>query len=236
MHGLFGAGRRTGPVGGTSRDHQRDAGLIDQDGVGFVHHRDAQGPMHLFGARQRYLIPQIIESCFIRRGVSHGAPVGRLAFSRGHPLLDHPDVETEPRVDSAHPVRIAPRQVVVRGQDVNAISRPRVPHHGWDGRKRFAFTGLHFGNPARGQRQRALQLDVEHLQPEHPPGHDRGDREHFRERRRSAACRPELVVSELRKVGLAAPDVRDRCFRGSRSREPPAPPRRHESPSEYDTT
>ena len=81
-------------------------------------------------------------------------------------MLDHADRHAEEAVDAAHPFRVAPRQVVVDGDDVDAFAFERVEIRGQRRDERLAFTGFHFGDGAVVQHDPADQLDVvvPHLQ------------------------------------------------------------------------
>ena len=81
-------------------------------------------------------------------------------------------------MDLAHPGRVALGQVVVRGDEVDALARERVEVRGQRGDERLALTGLHLRDPAEVQGGAAHDLDVEVALAEHPLGGlaDRGER------------------------------------------------------------
>ena len=66
----------------------------------------------------------------------------------------------------AHPFRVAPRQVIVHGDDVHAAPGQRVQTRGKRGDQRFSFAGFHFRDFAFVQNDAADQLHIEmaHLQ------------------------------------------------------------------------
>ena len=72
-----------------------------------------------------------------------------------------PTDHAEEAVEAAHPLRVAAGQVVVDGDDVDALAVERV-EVGRQGRdQRLAFAGLHFGDPAAVEHHAADQLHVE---------------------------------------------------------------------------
>jgi len=83
------------------------------------------------------------------------------ASRRRHHRLDDADLETEEAVDLAHPLGVAPRQVVVDGDEVDALSFEGVEVQGERGDEGFAFARLHLGDGAFVQDHAAHELDVE---------------------------------------------------------------------------
>ena len=68
-----------------------------------------------------------------------------------------------------HPLGVPLGQVVVDGDDVDAIAADRVEVGGKDTGERLALTGPHLGDVAQVQRGAAHQLDVEGPLPEGAP-------------------------------------------------------------------
>ena len=74
---------------------------------------------------------------------------------------DDADGEAEELVDLAHPLGVALGEVVVDGDDVDAVAGERVEIAGEGGDEGLAFAGLHFGDLALVQDHAADQLHVE---------------------------------------------------------------------------
>ena len=110
---------------------------------------------------ERQLIAEVVEPDLVGSAVSDLALVGRAPFDARHLLLHNAHRQAEPAVDAAHPRRIAPREIVVGGQHMDAVSRSRKPGNGRHRRNRLAFAGLHLDDLAVGKRERSLDLDVE---------------------------------------------------------------------------
>ncbi len=77
-----------------------------------------------------------------------------------HVLQDAPG-EAEDVVDRAHPLGVAPGEVVVDGDDVDAVAGERVEADGERGGERLALAGLHLGDVAAVEDHAADQLHVE---------------------------------------------------------------------------
>ena len=90
---------------------------------------------------------------------------------------DHPDREPEEVVDRAHPLRVAPGEVVVDRDDVDAPAGDRVQDRGERGHEGLALAGAHLGDLALVEDDAADQLDVEVAHPERPDHRLAGHRE-----------------------------------------------------------
>ncbi len=76
-------------------------------------------------------------------------------------MQDDADAEAEKAVDLAHPLGVAPGQVVVHRDHVHAASGEGVEIDGQGGDQGFAFAGLHFGDAAVMQHHAAHELNIE---------------------------------------------------------------------------
>ena len=76
-------------------------------------------------------------------------------------MHDHAGREPQEVVDLAHPFGVALGQVVVDGDDVDALAGERVEIDGQGGDQGLAFAGLHLGDAALVQHDAADELDVE---------------------------------------------------------------------------
>ena len=77
-----------------------------------------------------------------------------------------PTVQPEEPVDLAHPLGVAPGQVVVDRHHVHPASGEGVEVHGQDGHEGLALAGLHLGDLALVQDDAADQLYVEGAHPQ----------------------------------------------------------------------
>ena len=76
-------------------------------------------------------------------------------------MLDDADGHAEEAVDPAHPLRVAAGEVVVDGDDVDALAVEGVEVGGQRGDQRLAFAGLHLGDLAAVEDDAADELHVE---------------------------------------------------------------------------
>ena len=81
---------------------------------------------------------------------------------------DDADRQPEEVVDAAHPLGVAAGQVVVDGDDVDALALERVQVAGQGGDQRLALAGPHLGDAAAVQDHAADQLHVVVAHVEHP--------------------------------------------------------------------
>ena len=65
------------------------------------------------------------------------------------------------RIDGRHPLAVAAGEVIVHGDDVNALAFEGVEDRGQRGDKGFAFAGDHFGDVAAVQDDAAEDLRIE---------------------------------------------------------------------------
>ena len=94
-------------------------------------------------------------------------------------MLEASDGETEERIDLAHPECVAPRQVVVDGDDVDALPLQRAEVDGEGGDERLALAGLHLRDLAVVERRAADELHVEVAEADGAPRSLPHDRERF---------------------------------------------------------
>ena len=108
-----------------------------------------------------HVVAQVVESELVVRSIGDVGRVGLPAFVGVQPVHDDADVQSKELVNSAHPFRVAAGEIVVDGDDVDALAGKRVQVHGERGNERLAFAGPHFGNRALVQHHPADELHVE---------------------------------------------------------------------------
>ena len=112
-----------------------------------------------------------------------------------------PDGEAEEAEDAAHPLAVALGQVVVDGDDVDALAGERVQVGGQGGHEGLALAGLHLRDHAAVQGQAADELHVEVPHVEHAAAGLAHDREGLGQQvveglaRRPAARRNSAVLA-----------------------------------------
>ena len=140
---------------------QRRARLVDQDRVDFVDDGVGVAALHHVLEPVLHVVAQVVEAVFVVGAVGDVAGVGILAFAVIEPVHDHADGQAEEAVDLPHPFGVALGEVVVDGDDMDALAGQRVEIDRERRDQRLAFAGLHLGDVALMQHHAADQLDVE---------------------------------------------------------------------------
>ena len=113
-----------------------------------------------------HVVAQIVEAELVVGAVGDVAAVNLLAFLGIHVRLDRADGHAEPLIERAHPLGVAPGEIIVDGDDVDALAFQRVEIGGERRDEGFSFSSDHFSDIAAVQHHAAHQLDVvmPHLQ------------------------------------------------------------------------
>ena len=167
------SGRRVGGLLGGAGDDQRGAGLVDEDVVDLVDDREVVGGerlallgeapavLDLLLEADRHVVAQVVEAELGVGAVGDVGGVGVALLLVGLHVLQHADGKAEGGVDRAHPLGVAAGEVVVDGDDVDALAGERVEDDGERAGQRLALAGLHLGDRAGVQHHAADHLDVE---------------------------------------------------------------------------
>ena len=150
-----------GVAGGGTGDDQRRAGLVDEDRVDLVDDREVVAALHQLGRGPRHVVAQVVEAELGVGAVGDVAVVLHASLVRAHRVEHAADAQAEEPVHAAHQVGLVLGQVVVDGDDVDALAGERVEV----GRQRrdegLALAGLHLGDVALVQGRPAHELHVE---------------------------------------------------------------------------
>ncbi len=148
-------------VGHPARDDEGRAGLVDEDRVDLVDDAVVLTPLHLLGPAHGHVVAEVVEAELVVGAVGDVAGVlGPLVLGVVGPRDDQADRETEAAVHAAHPLRVSGGQVVVHGDDVDAVAGEGVEVDGQRGDEGLALTRLHLPHPAEVEGGPAHQLDV----------------------------------------------------------------------------
>src|SRR6266540_3470675 len=147
---------------GLAGDDQRRACLVDQDRVDLVHDRVAVTALDGAVERDGHVVAQVVEAELGIRPVRDVGRVGLFPLRERHHVLDVGDRHTEALVDAAVPLGVALGEVVVDGDEVDALALERVQVEREAGDERLALARLHLGDVALVEDDSAHQLDVEH--------------------------------------------------------------------------
>ena len=188
---------------GRARDDQRRARFVDEDAVHLVHDREVMPALDVVREIELHVVAQVVEAELVVGAVGDVAGVGDLALGVVEIVLDDADGHPEEAVDLAHPLRVASGQVVVHGDDVDALALERVEIGRQRRDERLAFAGLHLGDPALVKNGAADQLDVEVPHAQHAAAGLANDGEGFRQAGRRGS-RPWRAARGTRRSWRAA--------------------------------
>ena len=155
-----------GGLGAGAGDDERGAGLIDQDGVHLVDDGEVVPALHPRAAARDHVVAQVVEAELGVSAVGDVGLVGGLLRRRRHAVLNEAGLHAEEAVDLAHPLAVAPGQIVVDGHDVHVVPRDGVQVAGQGGHERLALAGLHLGDLSLVQGHAADELHVEVAKPD----------------------------------------------------------------------
>jgi hypothetical protein len=203
-------------------DDERRAGLVDEDRVDLVDDGEVVAPLGHVSPGRGHVVAQVVEPELVVGAVGDVAAVGGPLLLGLVELVgdDEPDGEAEEPVDPAHPLGVALGQVVVDGDQVDALARQAVEVGRQRGDQGLALPGLHLGHPPEVEGRPAHQLDVVVTLPEHPPGGlpDGGERLGEEVVKVLPPVEPvpelhglgrQLIVRQLLDLGLKGPDLGD---------------------------
>ena len=154
--GVVGLGGLLGGAG----DDQRRARLVDQDVVDLVDDREVVAALDAVLERVGHVVAQVVEAELRVGAVDDVAGVLALARRVVVALLDRRDADPERVVDRLHPFGVAAGEVVVDGDEVDAVAGERVEEDGKRRGQRLALARLHLGDRALVQDHAADQLHV----------------------------------------------------------------------------
>ena len=149
-----------GLVGGAG-DDERGAGFVDEDGVYFVDDAVVVSALNLVLDLELHVVAEVVEAELVVGAVGDIGGVGFAALLVVEVVDDDADGEAEEAVDLAHPFGVAFGEVVVDGDDVDAVAGECVEVAGKRGDEGFAFAGLHLGDLSGVEDDAADHLDVE---------------------------------------------------------------------------
>ena len=107
---------------GRAGDDQRRARLVDQDVVDLVDDREAVAALHAVLQRVGHVVAQVVEAELGVGAVDDVAGVFDLPRLVVVGVLDRGDADPERVVDRLHPLGVAAGQVVVDGDEVDAVA------------------------------------------------------------------------------------------------------------------
>ena len=198
-HKLVGVGVELRGLFAPAGDDQRRARLVHEDGVHLVHDGEFQPALHQVFLVGDHVVAQVIKAEFIVGAVSNVRAIGGLALRGLHVVHDEPDAQAQEAVHLAHPLALELCQIVVDGDDVHAPARQRVQYGRKGCGQGLALAGLHLGDAALVQHDRAHQLHVEGALAQHAHRRLAGERVGLRQKivQRCAVLGPGAQRAQL---------------------------------------
>ena len=150
-----------------TRDDERRARLVDEDGVHLVDDRIVQVTLHHLALGEHHVVAQIVKAELVVRAERHVGGIRRLALGEVHVMCDEADRQPEVAVEFAHPLAVAACEVVVDRDHVDALARERVEVDRRRRDERLALAGTHLGDAPLVEADAADQLYVKMPHAEH---------------------------------------------------------------------
>ena len=123
--------------------------------IRFVGFASADGPQKLVNNFKRSRrIPFLVQPFFL-----FFVHMGRVVNVRGL-VVQATDRQSEGVIDLPHPHGVAPRKIIINGNNVHAVAGKSVKINGQSSHKRLAFSGFHLGDLPLMQNNAADKLDV----------------------------------------------------------------------------
>ncbi len=113
-----------------------------------------------------HVVAQIVEAELVVGAVSDVAEIGLLPLHVVEVVDDDADGQAEKTIDLAHPLGVAPGEVIVDRDHVHSVAGQCIEINGEGRDQRLAFAGLHLGDHAAMQYNTAHQLHVEMALPQ----------------------------------------------------------------------
>ena len=118
---------------GSAGDDERGTGLVDEDGVHFVHDGEVVAALHQLRGVELHVVAQIVEAELVVGTVGDVGAVGFLAGLVVKTVDDDAHGKAQEVVELAHPLGVAGGQVVVDGHHMHALAGKGIEGHGQGG-------------------------------------------------------------------------------------------------------
>mmetsp|Transcript_29572 Transcript_29572/g.70442 ORF Transcript_29572/g.70442 Transcript_29572/m.70442 type:complete len:293 (-) Transcript_29572:419-1297(-) len=145
---------------GLPRDDEWRPRLVDEDGVHLVDDAVVEVPQHKVRLPLRKVVAEVVESELRVGHVGDVAVVGVSPLLLSEPRLDEADREAKEAVHLPNPLAVAPRQVVVHSDNVNALPAESVEEGGQHGDEGLSLPGAHLRDLAGVQHGATNELRV----------------------------------------------------------------------------
>ena len=106
-----------------ARDDEGRPRLIDEDGVSLIYDRKGMTALHALVRTRDHVVAQVVKAELAVGAIGDVGEVGIAPLDRIHVVLQAASAHAQALVDSAHPLAVAPGEVVVHGDNVDAPAR-----------------------------------------------------------------------------------------------------------------
>ena len=114
---------KLGAIFSCAGDDQRRTGFINENRVHFINNGKGQLPLHLVRLAEGHIVAKVIKAELIVCAIDDIRRVSGTLFFLRLACLNHTDLKAKEIVKLAHPCRIARREVIVNGNQVNGVTR-----------------------------------------------------------------------------------------------------------------
>ena len=160
---------------------QRCTSFIDQDGVHFIDQAVVQRTLYHLIEGSDHVITQVIKTEFIICSVGDIRIVCDFSLVEIQIMNNKADGETQKFVYLSHPFAVSFRQIIIDGNNVDALSFQRIQIDRCRSNQRLAFTGTHLSDVTAVQNNTANQLGIEVTHPQHAARGFTNDRKSLRQ-------------------------------------------------------
>src|ERR1700732_4386962 len=108
-----------------------------------------------------HVVAEIVEAELIVGAIGDVGGIGAAAFVVIEAMHDDPGRKAEEMINAAHPFGVAAGEIIIDGDDMDALARERVEIGGERRDKRLAFAGAHLGDRSLMQNHPANELNIE---------------------------------------------------------------------------
>jgi len=149
-------------------DDERGAGFVDQDGIDFIDDGEVMAALHLLLAAGRHaVVAEVVEAKLAVGAVGDVGLILGAAHLGGLVVLDDAGSEPQECVELAHALGIAPGEVVIDRDHMDAAAREGIQIDREGGDEGLALAGGHLGNAPLVEHDASDEL---HIEMHHVPG------------------------------------------------------------------
>ena len=133
---------------GRAGNNQRGSGLVNQNGVNFVHDREEQTSLAACAGLVLHVVAEVVEAEFVVRTVSNIGSISSLFLIVRLIGKNRSDSHSEEVVNLTHPSRVTACQVIVHRHNVRTFAGQCIEVNRQSCGQSFTFTGTHFSDLA----------------------------------------------------------------------------------------